>query len=524
VRVLWFGTYSVGPGYPRNTVLIEGLRAAGVEVAECHVPLFRGAADKVATAATAGGLLRAGVRAALAWLRLAGRFFRAGPRDAVVVGYTGHADVYLARALSVAWRRPIVLDAFLSPWDTVVNDRRLLAPTSRRARLLFALERNALRLADLVLTDTAAHADFMAQTFGVDRRRFVPVPVGSLVRAAAPARVPVAVGGGGAEEPRPFTAFFCGSFVPLQGVPYILDAAERAPDLRFELVGDGPGGPDIEREVRARGLPNVSLERRFIPREELEARLAAADAVLGVFGATAQLFNMFGRYGVQTSFVPLADPAAWDAAVRPETRMFYLETPSNPLTEVADLAAISEVARRHGVALVVDNCFSTPALQQPLSQGADIVVHSATKYIDGQGRVLGGAVLGSRKLIDETLLPVLRTAGPTLSAFNAWVLLKGLETLAIRMERQCASALEIACISMVLPARGGDTISPRCPLPSGAIRSSTRPETSAPGISTLSRSSGWSGVSLSKRMRPREASGGLPLTESTRASAKRCGG
>ncbi len=164
----------------------------------------------------------------------------------------------------------------------------------------------------------------------------------------------------------------------------------------------------------------------------------------GVFGATAQLFNMFGRYGVQTTYVPLTDPAAWAEAVRPETRMFYLETPSNPLTEVADLAAISEVARRHGVVLVVDNCFSTPALQQPLSQGADVVVHSATKYIDGQGRVLGGAVLGSSKLIDETLLPVLRTAGPTLSAFNAWVLLKGLETLAIRMERQCASALEIA--------------------------------------------------------------------------------
>jgi O-succinylhomoserine sulfhydrylase len=163
-----------------------------------------------------------------------------------------------------------------------------------------------------------------------------------------------------------------------------------------------------------------------------------------VFGATAQLFNMFARYGVQTSFVPLTDPAAWDAAVTPQTRMFYLETPSNPLTEIADLMAISEIARRHGIVLVVDNCFSTPALQQPLSQGADVVVHSATKYIDGQGRVLGGAVLGSRKLIEETLLPVLRTAGPTLSAFNAWVLLKGLETLAIRMERQCANALEVA--------------------------------------------------------------------------------
>jgi O-succinylhomoserine sulfhydrylase len=124
--------------------------------------------------------------------------------------------------------------------------------------------------------------------------------------------------------------------------------------------------------------------------------------------------------------------------------MFYLETPSNPLTEIADLEAISAVARRHGVVLVVDNCFSTPVLQRPLSQGADVVVHSATKYIDGQGRVLGGAVLGSAKFIDETVLPVLRTAGPTLSAFNAWVLLKGLETLSVRMEKQCANALEVA--------------------------------------------------------------------------------
>ena len=164
----------------------------------------------------------------------------------------------------------------------------------------------------------------------------------------------------------------------------------------------------------------------------------------GVFGATAQLFNMFSRYGVQTSYVALTDPDAWEAAVTPATRMFYLETPSNPLTEVADLAALSAIAHRHGVTLVVDNCFSTPVLQRPLEQGADVVVHSATKFIDGQGRVLGGAVLGSREFMDKALMPVLRTAGPSLSPFNAWVLAKGLETLAIRMQRQCASALEVA--------------------------------------------------------------------------------
>ncbi len=285
MRVLWFGTYSTGPGYPRTAVLVDGLRAAGVEVKECHVPLFDGAASKVKAVRRPLGVA---LRTALAWARLALRVHRAGPRDAVVVGYTGHADIHLARALSVIGRRPVVLDAFLSPWDTVVNDRRLVAKGSLRARALFALERSALRIADLVLTDTAAHADFMAATFRVERSRFVPVPVGSLVRARARAPVPVGVGmgHGEGEEARAFTAFFCGSFVPLQGVPFILDAAARAPEIRFVLAGDGPDGPEVEREVRARALPNLTLERRFIPREELEERLAAADAVLGVFGST----------------------------------------------------------------------------------------------------------------------------------------------------------------------------------------------------------------------------------------------
>jgi len=285
VRVLWFGTYSVGAGYPRNTVLMEALRAVGTEVVECHAPLFKNAHDKVAAASTITGSLRFGVRALAAWARLTAGFFRAGPRDAVVVGYTGHLDLYLARALSIAWRRPVVLDAFLSPYDTVVKDRRLLKESSASARALFRLERNALRLADLVLTDTRAHAEFMAATFGVRLERFVPVPVGSLVRAPARVPVPVSVGGGG-EEREPFTAFFCGTFVPLQGVSYILDAAQRAPDLRFHIVGDGPDGPRVEEEVKQRAMSNVVLERRFIQRDDLERRLAGADAVLGVFGTT----------------------------------------------------------------------------------------------------------------------------------------------------------------------------------------------------------------------------------------------
>lgn len=163
-----------------------------------------------------------------------------------------------------------------------------------------------------------------------------------------------------------------------------------------------------------------------------------------VFGSTVTLFaGILGRFGVETTFVAGTDVEAWARAARPATRMFFLETPSNPQTEVADIAAIAAVAKRAGALLVVDNCFCTPALQRPLALGADLIIHSATKYLDGQGRVLGGAVLGARALLDN-VFAFMRTAGPSLSAFNAWVLLKGLETLELRMLAQSARALELA--------------------------------------------------------------------------------
>lgn len=165
----------------------------------------------------------------------------------------------------------------------------------------------------------------------------------------------------------------------------------------------------------------------------------------GVFGATIQLFGtIMKRFGVQTTFVSSTDPVKWRAAVTPQTRLLYVETPSNPLTEVFDIGALSEVAHKAGALLVVDNCFCSPALQKPLQLGADVVIHSATKYLDGQGRVLGGAVLGKREVVYEGVLGFLRTAGPTLSAFNAWVILKGLETLGLRMQAHSANALELA--------------------------------------------------------------------------------
>lgn len=164
----------------------------------------------------------------------------------------------------------------------------------------------------------------------------------------------------------------------------------------------------------------------------------------GVFGTTIQLFALFERYGISTTYVPLADPSAWEAAIQPTTRIFFLETPSNPTAEVADLSALADIAHRRGIALVVDNCLCTPALQRPLEFGADIVVHSATKYLDGQGRVMGGAVLGTREFVTKKLEPVLRYGGPTLSAFNAWVIAKGLETLSLRVRQQSANALVVA--------------------------------------------------------------------------------
>ena len=176
--------------------------------------------------------------------------------------------------------------------------------------------------------------------------------------------------------------------------------------------------------------------------------LKAGDHIVSsqsIFGTTTVLFSTWlARFGIETSFVPLADTAAWEAAIRPETRMLFLETPSNPLTEIADIQILSALARSRDCLLVVDNCFCTPALQQPLSLGADIVIHSATKYLDGQGRCIGGAVVGDNELVGKEVYGFLRTAGPTMSPFNAWVFLKGLETLSLRMQAHCSSALTLA--------------------------------------------------------------------------------
>lgn len=176
--------------------------------------------------------------------------------------------------------------------------------------------------------------------------------------------------------------------------------------------------------------------------------LKAGDHVVcsnAVFGATVQLYlTIMARFGVQTTFVSPTRVEEWEKAVRPNTRLLFLETPSNPLGEISDIAALAAVAKKAGALLAVDNCFCTPALQRPLALGADLVIHSATKHLDGQGRVMGGAVVGRKGPVMDSLVGFLRTAGPSISPFNAWVILKGMETLELRMLAQSERALALA--------------------------------------------------------------------------------
>ena len=209
----------------------------------------------------------------------------------------------------------------------------------------------------------------------------------------------------------------------------------------------------------------TSFERRLAALEGTEAAIGAStgmgaillmcmgllksgDHVIcsrSMFGSTIALIGReFGKFGVQTTFVSQTDISEWTAALRPNTKLLFAETPTNPLTEVCDIAALARLAHSAGALLAVDNCFCTPAMQRPAEMGADLVMHSGTKYLDGQGRVMAGAICGPSKLIVDVFGPIVRTAGMTLAPFNAWVVLKGLETLGIRMQAQSANALAVA--------------------------------------------------------------------------------
>ncbi len=236
---------------------------------------------------------------------------------------------------------------------------------------------------------------------------------------------------------------------------------ENAAQAAARFKGEEPG-PVYSRFTN----PTVAMfEQRLAAMERMEAGVATATGMSAIlacamalcaqgdhivssrslFGSTYNLFaQLMARFGVSTTFVGQNDLDAWRAAVTPKTKFLYVETPSNPLLEVADVAALAEIARGVGAELIVDNCFCTPALQRPAEYGASIVLHSATKFLEGQGRVLAGAILARKQLIEEKFIPYMRTAGPALSAFNAWLLLKSMETLSARMEKQSRNAQLLA--------------------------------------------------------------------------------
>ncbi|MCP4492841.1 MAG: O-succinylhomoserine sulfhydrylase [Gammaproteobacteria bacterium] len=239
---------------------------------------------------------------------------------------------------------------------------------------------------------------------------------------------------------------------------FVFDSAARAA-ARF--AGDEPGNI----YARFTNPTTQAFERRLAALEGGESCVATASGMSAItaiciglleagshvlssrsiFGTTTVLFEKYlSRFGIETSFVDMTDLNAWQEAIQANTRILFLETPSNPLTEIADITALADLAHENNCLLVVDNCFCTPALQKPLNLGADLVVHSATKYLDGQGRIIGGAVVGNQELVGDEIFGVIRTTGPTMSPFNAWVALKGLETLSLRMKAHSEQARKLA--------------------------------------------------------------------------------
>ena len=236
---------------------------------------------------------------------------------------------------------------------------------------------------------------------------------------------------------------------------------ENAAQAAARFAGDEPGNI----YSRFTNPTTQAFERRLAAMEGGEACIATASGMAAItslciallkagdhivssrsiFGTTTTLFDKYlPRFGIETSFVDLTDLEDWKQSIRPNTRLLFLETPSNPLSEIADIRQLADLAHENNCMLVVDNCFCTPALQRPLELGADIIVHSATKYLDGQGRIVGGAIVGPNPLVDEDIFGVIRSTGPSMSPFNAWVALKGLETLNLRMNAHSQNAIQLA--------------------------------------------------------------------------------
>jgi len=293
LQICYFGTYD--REYSRNQIIVEGLRQNGVEVVECHRTLWRGTADKIARAA--GGWKQLGFLGKLAatYLALARDYARLGPHDAVVVGYAGMLDLYPAWLLTRLSRRPLVLDAYLSVYNSIVNERKLAAPGSAKARLVHALERTACRLADRVLLDTRAHIDYFCQLYGLEEALFAWVPIGADDRFFRPAREADSQTGTASESQsnlrrQTLRAVYHGKYIPTAGVEHILRAAALLggdPAFAFEFVGEGEGKAEAQALAADLGLGNVTF-LGWMEKEELVRHLHDAGVCLGNFGDTPQ--------------------------------------------------------------------------------------------------------------------------------------------------------------------------------------------------------------------------------------------
>ena len=288
MRVLYFGTYSLGEGYPRNSVIIRGLRDNGIDVVECHADLWHGTKDKIAGARTLAGFVKVGPRLITTYLSLIRQFCNAPDFDMIIVGYTGQIDIFLAKVLNSRRKKPLILDAFISLFDTIVKDRGLIKSGTLKANLLWWLDKTACSLADLALLDTRAHIDYFAQEFGLPKNRFVRVLVGGdeVVNRSGPnSRAPEAKEGSG----KGFNVLYFGTYIPLHGIEYIVRAAKIVAadrDIRFTLVGTGQLLNAMQGLAADLGCKNIEFVSRWSSSAELATYIRRANVCLGIFGTT----------------------------------------------------------------------------------------------------------------------------------------------------------------------------------------------------------------------------------------------
>ena len=281
MRVCYFGTYSTGPGYPRNRMIIRGLRENGVEVIECHRELWRSATDKVKAAKGFPYNIRSIFVLSITYLILIIKFFRIGNYDLLIVGYAGHLDIFLARILNIIKQRPLIFDVFLSLYDTIVHDRRLIKPDSLRAKILWLIDKYSCILADMILLDTHEHIDYFVREFGLPRHKFVRVFVGEDDKIFRPVKRSI--------KNNHFEVLFFGTYITLHGIEYIIKAAkelETEQGIHFTLIGTGPLYEEMNALAKRLDLNNIDLIDRWMDYDELVVYISNADICLGIFGGT----------------------------------------------------------------------------------------------------------------------------------------------------------------------------------------------------------------------------------------------